>query len=78
MTGLFVLRQLLPDETLVAIVEKLPLLYRVNADVEVDALDVDRQLSEAIELALDASGRPLRVLVGDAPRLSTLFAHRSM
>lgn len=68
--GLFGFLQLL-EETLVAIVETLPLLNRVNADVEVAALDGDRQLSEAMELALDANGRPLRVLVGDVPRLST-------
>lgn len=74
--GLFGFLQLL-EEMLVAIVETLPLLNRVNADVEVAALE-DRQLSEAMELALDAKGRPLRVLVGDVPRLSTLFAHRSM
>ena len=67
------LRQLLLD-TLVAAVDTLraePLLYRVNALVDVPALDIElRQLLDAIELALDASGRPLRVLVGDTPRRS--------
>lgn len=70
-------RQLLDvDDTLVANVDTLRvlvLLYRVKADVEVLVLDIElRQLFDAIELALDARGRPLRVLVGDAPRRSTL------
>lgn len=49
------------------------LLYRVNADVDVPALDMElRQLLEAIELALEASGRPLRVLEGEMPRSDLL------
>lgn len=76
--GLLELRQLFED-TLVAMVDTLPLLNRVKAEVEVAALFVvDRQLSEAMELALDANCLPLRVLVGDTLRLSTLLAHRSM
>jgi hypothetical protein len=71
------LRQLVED-TLVAMVERLPLLKRVNAEVDVAALFVDRQLSDTMELALDANCLPLRVLVGEPPRLSTLFTHRSM
>ena len=59
-------------------VETLPLLNRVNAEVDVAALELDLQLSEAVELALEARGRPLRVLVGDTLRLSTLCAHRSI
>lgn len=67
-------RQLLA-ETLVAVVETLralALLYRVNADVDVPALDVVlielRQLPDTIELALDATGRPLRTELGDTAR----------
>jgi len=67
-------RQLLA-ETLVAVVETLrtlALLYRVNADVEVPALDVVlielRQLPETIELALDPTGRPLRTEFGETAR----------
>jgi len=73
---LFCARQL-DDETLVAAVDTLrmlELLYRVNADVDVDALDVVdmelRQLLECVELALDAVGLPLRMLVGDTPRFA--------
>lgn len=73
-TLLFVL-QLGVEEILVAVVDTLrvlELLYRVNADVDVPALDVAlvelRQLPEATELALDARGRPLRVLLGDTAR----------
>lgn len=41
----------------------------MNADDEVIALEVElRQLLEAIELALEAKGRPLRVLAGDRAR----------
>jgi hypothetical protein len=65
----------LAEETLVAVVEilrVLELLYRVKADVEVPALDVVlielRQLLDIIELALDATGRPLRVLLGETAR----------
>ena len=68
------MRQLVED-TLVAVVEMLrtlELLYRVNAEVEVPALEVVlielRQLLETIELALDATGRPLRVLLGETAR----------
>jgi len=67
-------RQLLA-ETLVAVVEMLralALLYRVNADVDVPALDVVnaelRQLPDTIELALDVTGRPLRTELGDTAR----------
>lgn len=50
-------------ETLLALL----LLYFVNADE--DALDVEvRQLLDAIELALEATGRPLRPLPGDIAR----------
>lgn len=72
------MRQLVED-TLVAAVETLrmlELLYRVKAEVEVPALDVVlielRQFPETIELALDATGRALRVLLGDTPRLYRL------
>jgi hypothetical protein len=72
--GLTFVRQLV-DETLVAVVETLrvlELLKRVNAEVEVPALDVVlielRQLDDTTELALDATGRPLRVLLGDTAR----------
>jgi hypothetical protein len=47
------------------------LLYRVNVLVDVLVLDIEfRQLLllDAIELELLANGRPLRVLVGEAPR----------
>ena len=45
------------------------LLYRVNVLVDVLVLDIEfRQLLDVIELELLANGRPLRVLVGDAPR----------
>jgi len=45
------------------------LLYRVNALVDVLVLDIEfRQLLDVVELELLANGRPLRVLVGDAPR----------
>ena len=44
-------------------------LYRVNMLVGVLVLDIEfRQLLNDIELELLAKGRPLRVLVGDAPR----------
>jgi len=68
-------RQLGAEETLVAVVDilrVLELLYLVNADVDVAALEVVlmelRQLLEAIELALDVKGRPLRVLLGETAR----------
>jgi hypothetical protein len=45
------------------------LLYRVNVLVDVLVLDIEfRQLLDVVELELLANGRPLRVLVGDAPR----------
>lgn len=65
----------LPPETLVAVVEMLrvlELLYRVKAEVEAPALDVVlielRQLLDAMEEALEPSGRPLRVLLGEMAR----------
>jgi hypothetical protein len=65
----------LAAETLVAMVETLralALLYRVNADVDVPALDVVltelRQLPDTIELALDPTGRPLRTELGEVAR----------
>jgi len=74
----------LPEETLVAMVDTLrvlELLYRVNADVEVLALDVVlielRQFAETTELALDPAGRPLRVLFGEIARRSWWYAHGS-
>jgi hypothetical protein len=76
----------LAEETLVATVDTLrvlELLYRVNADVEVLALDVVlilRQFDEATELALDPAGRPLRVLFGEiarSERRSWWYAHGS-
>lgn len=80
------MRQLV-DDTLVAVVETLrtlELLYRVKADVEVPALDVVltelRQLLETMELALDATGRPLRVLLlGEIARSlrRSVYAQRS-
>lgn len=72
------MRQLV-EETLVAVVDilrELELLYRVNAEVDVPALEVVlielRQLVETIELALDATGRPLRVLLGEMARSDRL------
>lgn len=65
------LRQLLLDRLVAAVdtLRELPLLYLVNPLVDVPALAIElRQLLDAIELALDARGRPLRVLVGDTPR----------
>ena len=63
-------------ETLVAAVDTLRvllLLYRVKAEVDVPALDIElRQLLDAIELALEAKGRPLRVLDGEIPRSDLL------
>lgn len=70
----WLLRQL-PEDRLVAAVatlRTLPLLYRVKADVDVPALDIElRQFDDAMEFALEARGRPLRVLVGETPRLLT-------
>lgn len=74
--GLTLVRQL-ADETLVAVVEmlrELELLYLVKAEVEVPALEVVlmelRQFPDTTELALEATGRPLRELRGDSSRLS--------
>lgn len=63
-------------DTLVAVVEilrMLELLYRVNAEVDVPALEVVlielRQFPDTIELALEATGpRPLLVLLGEIAR----------
>lgn len=45
------------------------MLYRVNVLVDVLVLDIEfRQLLDVVELELLANGRPLRVLVGEAPR----------
>jgi len=75
---LTLVRQLVED-TLVAVVEmlrELLLLYRVKAEVDVPALEVVlielRQLPDTIELALDATGRPLRVLFGEIARSDRL------
>jgi len=64
-------------ETLVAVVEMLrvlELLKRVNAEVDVPALEVVlielRQFEETTELALDPMGRPLRVLLGEMALVS--------
>ena len=62
-------RQLLA-ETLVAVVETLrplALLYRVNADVDVPALDVVL-VELALDLALDPVGRLLRTEFGETAR----------
>ncbi len=71
---LTLVRQLV-EEILVAAVDTLrvlELLYRVKADVDAPALDMvlaeERQLLDAIELALEARGRPLRVLLGETFR----------
>jgi hypothetical protein len=76
----------LAEETLVAVVDilrALELLYRVNADVEVLALEVVlielRQFDDTTELA-DPAGRPLRVLFGEiarSERRSWWYAHGS-
>lgn len=70
--ALFRLRQL-DEDTLVAAVSTLralALLYLVNADVDVVALDIElRQLLEYVELALEATGRPPLVLAGETGRL---------
>lgn len=69
----------LAEDSLVAAVETLrtlELLNRVKAEEEVPALDVVlmefRQFADTIELALDATGRALRVLLGETPRLYCL------
>ncbi|EJF59490.1 hypothetical protein DICSQDRAFT_181858 [Dichomitus squalens LYAD-421 SS1] len=47
--------------------------WRVNTEVDVPALDMElRHVLDAIELALDTSGRPLRVLNGEFPRSDLL------
>ena len=69
--GLTLVRQL-AEETLVAVVDilrALELLYRVNADVEVLALDV-------VLVELRQFGRPLRMLFGEIAR-SERCAHGS-
>jgi hypothetical protein len=70
------LRQL-EEDTLVAVVSTLralALLYLLNADVDVNALElVDielRQLLEYIELALEATGRPFLALADERAFLS--------
>lgn len=71
---LTLVRQLVEDILVAAVdtLRVLELLYRVNADVEVPALDMvlaeERQLVDAIELALEVRGRPLRVLLGETFR----------
>lgn len=72
--GLTLVRQL-ADETLVAVVEmlrELELLYLVKAEVEAPALEEVlmelRQFPDTTELALEATGRPLRELRGDSSR----------
>lgn len=72
--GLTLVRQLV-EETLVAVVDMLrvlELLKRVKAEVDVPALDVVlielRQLEDTTELALETTGRPLRVLLGEIAR----------
>lgn len=67
------------EETLVAAVDTLrtlELLYRVNAELDMLAFEVVlielRQLPDAIELALEAKGRPLRVLFGEIARSERL------
>jgi len=70
-------------ETLVAAVDTLlvlVLLYFVNADVDVIALevvDVELRQLERIELALEATGRPLLVVPGESARLSSSATYRS-
>ena len=55
------------------------LLYRVNLLVDVLVLDIEfRQLLDVIELEMLANGRPLRVLVGDAPRRRCNINRRSV
>ena len=75
--GLWGLRQLVLDdaddaETEVANVDTeriLWLLYRENVLAEALVLDIKfRQLLDVVELEPLTSGRPLRVLFGDAPR----------
>ena len=75
------MRQLF-DETLVAAVDTLrilELLYRVKAELDMLAFVLIelRQLLDTTELALEASGRPLRVLFGDIARSERLSSQRS-
>jgi len=77
--GYFPLVRQLFEETLVAAVDTLrtlELLYRVNAELDMLAFEVVlielRQLPDATELALEASGRPLRVLLGEIARSERL------
>ena len=69
------LRQLCDDRLVAAVAteRELLLLYLVNVEDDVPALDMElRQLLDAIELALDANGRPLRVLDGETARSDRL------
>lgn len=79
MEGCFALVLQLAADTLVAVVEMLrmlELLYRVKAEVDVPALEVVlielRQFPDTIELALEATGRPLLVLLGEIAREEAL------
>lgn len=79
MEGCLTLVLQLAAETLVAVVETLrmlELLYRVNAEVDVPADEVVlielRQFPDTIELALEATGRPLLVLLGEIARAEAL------
>ena len=65
---LTLVRQLVEDMLVAAVdmLRVLELLYRVNADVDVPALEAEeRQLLDATELAPEARGRPLRELLGE-------------
>jgi hypothetical protein len=79
---LLVVRQL-ESETVVAAVATLlalVLLYLVNADVDVVALevvDIELRQLECVELALEATGRPLLALAGERARLSLAATYRS-
>jgi hypothetical protein len=76
-------RQLEPERLVAAVATllALALLYLVNADVDVVALEVVdielRQLVECVELALEATGRPLLALAGETVRLSFAATYRS-
>jgi len=81
---LTLVRQLVEDILVAAVdmLRVLELLYRVKADVDAPALDMvlaeERQLLDAIELALEAKWRPLRVLLGETFRLVSLNAPRAL
>ena len=83
--GCFTLALQLAPLTLVAVVDtllELPLLYRVKALVDVPALlavliILLLQLFDTIELALDATGLPLRALLGEMPRSDRRSGRRS-